>query len=197
METKTPRQLKKEAKEKEKLRRPLRTVVHPTRIIAYLVQLAIAYYVHDFLRNHFMLLVMWVILLLPIFDLITFILLYRGVRVELSAPEREVNRNSVGYLNLKMINTSYLISYDVNIKLDVENSFYNDSSATLLSLPISARCNEDKQIPIKYSMQGSAHRPQTAGAFSILWSIQCFADRGNSLSKTRLQSLTKARSTHF
>lgn len=154
METKTPRQLKKEAKEKEKLRRPLRTVVHPTRIIAYLVQLAIAYYVHDFLRNHFMLLVMWVILLLPIFDLITFILLYRGVRVELSAPEREVNRNSVGYLNLKMINTSYLISYDVNVKLDVENSFYNDSSATLLSLPVSARCNEDKQIPIKYSMNG-------------------------------------------
>ena len=155
METKSERQLKKEAREKEKLRKPLKTVVHPTRIIAYLVQVAIVYYTHDFLRNHFLMLVMWVILALPVFDLIAYIMLYRGISVELTAPEREVNRQNVGYLNLKLINTSYMISYDVNVKLDVENTFYKDSSATILSLPCSARSSEEKQLPIKYSMNGS------------------------------------------
>lgn len=154
METKSERQLKKEAREKEKLRKPLKTVVHPTRIIAYLVQVAIVYYTHDFLRNHFLMLVMWVILALPVFDLIAYIMLYRGISVELTAPEREVNRQNVGYLNLKLINTSYMISYDVNVKLDVENTFYKDSSATILSLPCSARSSEEKQLPIKYSMNG-------------------------------------------
>jgi uncharacterized protein (DUF58 family) len=47
-----------------------------------------------------------------------------------------------------------MISYDVNVKLDVENTFYKDSSATILSLPCSARSSEEKQLPIKYSMNG-------------------------------------------
>lgn len=136
------------------MRRPLRTSVHPTRIIAYLVQLGIAYYVHDFLRNHFMMMVMWLLLVLPVFDAITFFFLYRGISVELTAPERDVSRFSIGYLNLKLNNVSYMVSFDVNVKLDAENSFYGDSSGSILSLPCSARTSNEKQIPIKYSMNG-------------------------------------------
>jgi len=155
MEPKSTLKLKYEARKNEKLMRPMNTVVHPFRIISYLVLLAVAWYMHDFLRNHFMMIVMWVLIVLPIFDLISFIVLYRGVRVELTAPEREVNRNDVGYLKLMLINSSYMISYDVNIKIKAENAFYGDSSVAILSLPCSAKSSEEKQIPIKYSMNGN------------------------------------------
>ena len=148
-------QLKKKAREKEKLKKPLRTSVHPTRIIAYLVQLCIAYYTYDFLRNHFMMLVLSILVVAPIFDAITFIILYRGVDLKIEAPERNVTRFSIGYLKLSLINKSFMISYDVNVKLSTESTFYGDSSAAILSVPCSARNTYEQQIPIKYSMNGN------------------------------------------
>ena len=145
---------RKAAKAKERARKPLRTVVHPTRIVAYLVQLTIAIYAYDFLRNHFLMLVLSLLISAPILDIIALIILYRGVDIKLTAPERDVSRFSVGYLKLELINRSLMVSYDLNVKLDAESAFYGDKSGTILSLPCSAKGTYEKQIPIKYSMNG-------------------------------------------
>ena len=145
---------RKAAKAKEKAGKPLRTVVHPTRIVAYLVQLTIAIYAYDFLRNHFLMLVLSLLISAPILDIIALVVLYRGVDIKLTAPERDVSRFSVGYLKLELINRSLMVSYDLNVKLDAESTFYGDKSGTILSLPCSAKGTYEKQIPIKYSMNG-------------------------------------------
>ncbi|MBR1772267.1 MAG: DUF58 domain-containing protein [Eubacterium sp.] len=145
---------RKAAKAKERSRKPLRTVVHPTRIVAYLVQLTIAIYAYDFLRNHFLMLVLSLLISAPILDIIALVVLYRGVDIKLTAPERDVSRFSVGYLKLEIFNRSLMVSYDLNVKLDAESTFYGDKSGTILSLPCSAKGTYEKQIPIKYSMNG-------------------------------------------
>ena len=145
---------RKAVKAKERSRKPLRTVVHPTRIVAYLVQLTITIYAYDFLRNHFLMLVLSLLISAPILDIIALVVLYRGVDIKLTAPERDVSRFSVGYLKLELINRSLMVSYDLNVKLDAESAFYGDKSGTILSLPCSAKGTYEKQIPIKYSMNG-------------------------------------------
>ena len=78
---------KRALKEKERMKKPLKTAIHPTRIIAYLVQLGIAIAFYYFLRNHFMMLVLYLIGAALFLDVLGLFFLYRGIDVELSAPE--------------------------------------------------------------------------------------------------------------
>lgn len=145
---------KAKAKLKEKMQKPLKTIVHPTRIIAYLVMLAVVIVVYDFLRNHFMMLSLYIVAAAPVFDLVTFFFLYKGVEVELVAPEKDVSRFNVGYLNLRVKNRSLCISYDLNTKLDVESPFYGDKNGMIFSLPCRAHETYEHRIPVRYSMNG-------------------------------------------
>ena len=139
---------------KNKSIKPLKTTVHPTRIIAYLVQVAISVYMYYFLRNHFMMLVLSILAAAPVLDLVAFIFLYRAVEVKLEAPERDVVRNTIGFIRLTLKNSSLMVSFDTCVQLDAENTFYNDKSFTILSLPCSARNNYEKSIPVRYYMNG-------------------------------------------
>ena len=145
---------RKEKAEKERLKKPLKTSVHPTRIIAYLVQVGICYYAYDFLRNHFLMIVLTILIVAPVFDFVGLFFTYKGVQVELLAPEKNVTRFSLGYLTLRLINSSILFSFDTCVKLDAENTFYNDMNGAIISLPLSGRNTYEKYIPIKYSMNG-------------------------------------------
>ena len=145
---------KAKAKLKEKMQKPLKTIVHPTRIIAYLVMLAVVIVVYDFLRNHFMMLSLYIVAAAPVFDLVTFFFLYKGVEVELVAPEKDVSRFNVGYLNLRVKNSSLCISFDLNTKLDVESPFYGDKNGMIFSLPCRAYEAYEYRIPVRYSMNG-------------------------------------------
>ena len=139
---------------KKKAPKPLRTAVHPTRIIAYLVQVAVAVYMYYFLRNHFMMLVLSILAAAPVLDVIAFIFLYRAVDIKLEAPEREITRNNIGFVRLSLINKSLMVSLDTCVQLDVENIFYDNSSFTILSLPCGARNTYEKNIPVRYYMNG-------------------------------------------
>lgn len=145
---------RKEARFRESLKKPLGTRIHIYMILAYVVQLVIAIYMYDFLRNFFMMIILSIVIAAPFFDMLVFIFAYRSIKVNLSAPENHIERNSIGYLLLKVINNSFAVSLEVNVKLDVENTFYAEDSGAVFSLPGSARNTFEKYIPISYSMNG-------------------------------------------
>ena len=146
---------KKHSEKKEKNNKPLKTRVHPTRVIAYLVQLGIIIFLFDFLRNHFMMLAFSIVVAAPVLDIIALVFIYRGISVKLTAPERDVSRFKMGYLKLILSNKSFMVSYDVCVRLSAENTFYNDENSTIISLPAAARTDYEQQIPVNYSMNGS------------------------------------------
>ncbi|MCR5105499.1 MAG: DUF58 domain-containing protein [Eubacterium sp.] len=145
---------RKEVRFRESLKKPLGTRIHIYMILAYVVQLVIAIYMYDFLRNFFMMIILSIVIAAPFFDMLVFIFAYRSIKVNLSAPENHIERNSIGYLLLKVINKSFAVSLEVNVKLDVENTFYAEDSGAVFSLPGSARNTFEKYIPISYSMNG-------------------------------------------
>ena len=150
----SPRQLRKYEKEREQLKKPLKTIVHPMGIVNYLVQVVIAYYMYDFLRNYFMMLVMSIIIAAPIFDLIGLFFAYRGINVRIVTPEKNISRNSIGYMKVILDNRSIVVSYDTCVKVDTENTFYGGKSGAVFSLPAAARKSFEHHIPLKYSMNG-------------------------------------------
>ena len=154
----TPREIRAEkrrlAKEQEIRRKPLRTSVHPGMIIAYAILLAVSIYMYDFLRNHFMMLVLSLLIAALVVDVVALVFVYRGIKVELIAPEREVSRYNTAYLKLTISNKVGILSLDTNIKLDVENVFYGDKSGVVLSLPCPALGTYEQHIPLHYSMNG-------------------------------------------
>ena len=150
----SPRQLRKYEKESERLKKPLKTIVHPMGIVNYLVQVVIAYYMYDFLRNYFMMLVMSIIIAAPIFDLIGLFFAYRGINVRIVTPEKNISRNSIGYMKVILDNRSIVVSYDTCVKVDTENTFYGGKSGAVFSLPAAARKSFEHHIPLKYSMNG-------------------------------------------
>ena len=108
----TPRQLRKFEKDRERLKKPLKTVIHPMGIINYVIQFVIAYYMYDFLRNFFMMIIMSIVIAAPIFDLIGLFFAYKGINARIVAPEKNISRNSIGYLKVILENKSIVVSYD-------------------------------------------------------------------------------------
>ncbi len=146
--------IRKDARNKERLKKPLKTTVHIILIFNYLVLLGLSSGMYYFLRNHFFMLCLSILVAAPVLDLIALFFLCRGADVRITAPEREISRNSIGFIRLELINKSIMASFDMCIKLDVENSFYKDKSGTVLSLPLRAKSDYVKNLPVKYSMNG-------------------------------------------
>ena len=67
----------------------MKTRIHPTRIIAYLVQLALVIFLFWFLRSHFFLMLLAIMAVVPVLSLISVFILRSKVDVTLVAPERE------------------------------------------------------------------------------------------------------------
>ena len=132
----------------------MKTKVHITRIIAYLIQYALVAFLFWFLRSHFFLMFLVIMSVVPVLSLGAVFLLRRFVEVSLVAPEREQNRDDLGYLKLTVKNPLWLFSLDANLILRSENCFYEDSGSTRISVPIQMHSTYEQMIPIRYSMNG-------------------------------------------
>ena len=110
----------------------MKTRIHTTRIIAYLVQYALVTFLFWFLRSHFFLMLFIILSVVPFLSIGAVFILRRFVEVTLMAPEREQYRDEPGYLRLRVVNRSWLFSFDANLILRTENCFFQDSGTTLL-----------------------------------------------------------------
>ena len=132
----------------------MKTKVHVTRIIAYLVQYLLVAFLFWFLRAHFFLMFLVVMSVVPFLSIGAVFLLRRFVEVTLVAPEREQNKDEIGFLHLKVKNPLWIFSFDANLILWTQNCFYGDTGKTRISVPIQMHATYEKMIPVRYSMNG-------------------------------------------
>lgn len=132
----------------------MKTRIHVSRIIAYLVQYALVTFLFWFLRSHFFLMLFIILSVVPFLSIGAVFILRHFVEVTLMAPEREQYRDEMGYLRLRVVNPSWLFSLDANLILRTENCFFQDSGTTRISVPIQMHTTYEQMIPIRYSMNG-------------------------------------------
>ena len=149
----------------------MKTRIHITRIIAYLVQLMIAIGSYYFLRSHFLLILLVVVACAPFFSILGVFVLKWGIDLKIRTPEEIVERGGTAYLILNLKNKSIVPSMDAEILLESENSFYGDTSSTVIALPVKAIGEYEKYIPIRYSMNGRYSYKVTAIRFRDILGI--------------------------
>ena len=132
----------------------MKTRIHPTRIIAYLVQYLLVAAAYWFLRSHFFLMLLIVMSVIPVISIVSVFILRHFLTITLTAPERELNLGEIGYLALKVSNPSWIMSFDANLIFRTENVFFQDSGSTRISIPIRMHNSYEHMIPIRYSMNG-------------------------------------------
>jgi uncharacterized protein (DUF58 family) len=132
----------------------MKTRIHPTRIIAYLVQYLLVAAAYWFLRSHFFLMLLIVMSVVPVISIVSVFILRHFLTITLTAPERELNLGEIGYLALKVSNPSWIMSFDANLIFRTENVFFQDSGSTRISIPIRMHNSYEHMIPIRYSMNG-------------------------------------------
>ena len=132
----------------------MKTRIHPTRIIAYLVQYALVAFFYWFLRSHFFLMLLAILSAVPVISLVSVFILRHFVEVELVAPERQQAKDEPGYLRLLIKNPTWILSFDANLMLRTENVFYQDSAVTRISVPVQMHSTYEKMLPLRYSMNG-------------------------------------------
>ena len=132
----------------------MKTKVHPTRIIAYLVQYGLVIFFYWFLRVHFFLMLLVIMSVIPFLSIGFVFVLRHFVTVTLVAPEREMQQGEIGYLKLQVANPTWFMSFDANLIFRTDNLFYQDSGNTRISVPIQMHRTYEQMIPIRYSMNG-------------------------------------------
>ncbi len=132
----------------------MKTTVHGTRIVAFLVQYALAAFLYWFLGAHFFLMLIVIMSIVPFISIGLVFLLRHFLTVTLTAPERELKVGEIGYLTLKVSNPMWIMSFDANLTFRTENVFFGDTGNTRISIPVEMHGTYEKMIPIRYSMNG-------------------------------------------
>jgi Uncharacterized conserved protein (some members contain a von Willebrand factor type A (vWA) domain) len=132
----------------------MKSRIHLTRIIAYLVQLAVAIFCYSFFQSHFFLIVLVLVIGAPVLSITGVFVLKWGIDLEITAPQSEVRRRDIGYLLLKLSNRSIVPSMDCEVLLKSSNTFYGSEAKTILALPVRALGSFEKYIPVEYTMNG-------------------------------------------
>ncbi|MBQ8952181.1 MAG: DUF58 domain-containing protein [Eubacterium sp.] len=132
----------------------MKTRIHITRIIAYLVQLAIVILCYNFMKSHFLLILLVIVAGAPVLSLAGVFVLKRGIDLTIRAPEETMEKGGMGYLIIKLVNKTIIPSLDAEVLLESENSFYGDKASTVLSIPVRSLGDFEKYIPVKYTMNG-------------------------------------------
>ena len=140
----------------------MKTRVHASRIIAYLVQYGLVVFMYWFLRAHFFLMFLAIMSIVPFLSILSVFILRRKLEVSLVAPEREQSRDDLGFLHLRIKNPTWIVSLDANILLRTESCFYEDVADTKLSVPIQMHSTYEQMIPLRYTRNGM-YRYQMAG----------------------------------
>ena len=132
----------------------MKTRIHITRIIVYLVQLAIVILCYNFMKSHFLLILLVIVAGAPVLSLAGVFVLKRGIDLTIRAPEETMEKGGMGYLIIKLVNKTIIPSLDAEVLLESENSFYGDKASTVLSIPVRSLGDFEKYIPVKYTMNG-------------------------------------------
>ena len=132
----------------------MKTRIRFSRIIVYIVLVALVVLLFDFLHNHFLLIMLVLLAALPPISLIMCFILRKFIEIEVSSPGNYVYKNEMSYVKLVTVNPTWTVSMNVTVGLLTENTFYEKKAVTEFFLPARFHSNYELMIPMKLSRNG-------------------------------------------
>ncbi len=133
----------------------MKTRIHIGRIIVYIILFIVAVSMYRFLQSHYTLIMLIIMTAAPVLSIGMCFLLRRSVSIDLKTASGVSKREDISYVTVTVINPTFFISMDAGIHLIIENTFYENRSDTMLSLPVRVHGNYSAMLPMKLSMNGN------------------------------------------
>lgn len=132
----------------------MKTKIHFGRVFFYLILCGVIYIVHDFLHSHLILMIMWIAFVMPFISIGLCLYVHRNISCKLVANEQRTEKGSLTFVTLNLINKAFFPSLNVDIKLNVENQFYNIGNDFVVSMAAGIRSEEEMLLPLRLSVCG-------------------------------------------
>ena len=128
--------------------------LHIPRIIIFIILYYVAASWYSFLQTQWFLFVLIMMGVAVPLDIACLFLLRHYVRVDLECPVLDIHKGENAYVNVTIDNPTPLISMECMVKLEISNSFLNDTGDILVALPVYFRKKNTTMIPVKASTNG-------------------------------------------
>ncbi len=124
------------------------------RIILFLLIGTAVFFLHDFLHSYFYMMLLWIMIILPVPDILLCLYVRHNLTVELSVSEQRTEKDTISYVNVRVANKAFFPSLHVRVNFTAENKFYNDQNNIVLTVPARIRHTEDIMLPMQLTRCG-------------------------------------------
>ena len=128
--------------------------IHIPRIIVYIILYYVAASFYSFMQTQWLLFVLILMGVSVPLDILCLFILRHYTKVSIDCPVLDIHKGEQAYVNVTIDNPTPLISMECMIKLEIANSFLNDSGDILIGLPVYLRKKNVTMIPVKASTNG-------------------------------------------
>ncbi len=127
------------------------------RAVGYLILLAINVIAYWFLHSHFHFIVLVIMLLAPVFSVLSALWLRSKITAQVSSDclkgEYGV-QGQEGFFTIKLINPTVWASLDVKLLVEISNEFFNTSGKLTFSVPVYSKKGYELKVPLIADLPG-------------------------------------------
>lgn len=127
------------------------------RTVGYLLLLAINIIAYWFLHSHFHLIVLVLMIVAPIFSVVTAFRLKKKISAKINnicAKGEYGVQNQESFFAVKIINPTLWASLDVKLFLEVRNEFFGTSGEVIMSVPVYSKKGYELTVPLIAELPG-------------------------------------------
>ena len=124
------------------------------RIIFYIALGTAVYFIHGFLHSHFYMMLLWIMIILPVPDVLLCLYVRHNLSATLSVSEPRTEKDTVSYVTVRVENKAFFPSLQVRVNFTAGNRFYNDKNSIVITVPARIRRTEELMIPMQLTRCG-------------------------------------------
>lgn len=125
------------------------------RIIAYIIGLVLTVFMFGYFRSFVFLMFFVIELVTAAADIASVIFLVQQVEFALEAPVISAEKKDPIPVIIRINNPTIVPSFELNVNLSTENSFYGTSGQTQIALPVRAHGETMRRFPLDFSLLGN------------------------------------------
>lgn len=135
----------------------MKLYIRPWTIVPYIITLAIIMALADYFRTWYMAAIVFVMIVMMVFDLFLVGTARGRISIELSSDTSQTTRGSNAQINIRIKNASLMPSAGLSLFLVSENSLFKDPAMIKLVLPLYMTSTRVYPVPIALSLLGDYH----------------------------------------
>lgn len=128
--------------------------IRSVRVAVYVLLYVINIIAYGLLDSYFLLFIGIFMTIFPIVSIGMVVYLKHKLQLHIVVPDGEITKGQVSKVKLTLLNNSIGMSLQVRVHIQMENTFYENLGEMSLTVPVMAKSQESRILPIKVTLCG-------------------------------------------